>query len=658
MQDFLSCSANPRLLPPREAYRLWAPTYDSEPNPLLALEERVLGPMLLPLVPGRDVVDVGCGTGRWLRRALAAGAQTAIGVDQSPEMLVQAAAKPGLKNRLLRADCGALPLRASCADLLICSFVLGYISNLENFVRQIARVARRGADLFISELHPDARARGWQRTFHHENRVCHIEAYFHSQVELCGLLAGLGFRLLCCREPAFGEAERSIFLQRGKSALFEQTSKLPAALIWHFRCDPESPRSSGMGHDRTEQSGRQTLRLTGARVVLGPTETIRADLEIRGGRVVSLNTRPVSRKSRVGTELNLDGYLLFPGLINSHDHLEFSLFPRLGNGPYRNFQNWARDIYKPEAPPVLNHRQVAKPVRLWWGGVKNLACGVTTVCQHNPYEAEFDNPAFPVRVLKPYGWAHSLTMGQDVAGAFRATPAEAPFFIHLGEGIDTRSRNEVFKLDRLGCLTRRTVLIHAVGLDARGWALVQERGASAVWCPSSNLFTLGRTINVAVAEANPRVILGSDSPLTSCGDLLDEIAFACAKLAVPPELIYEMVTSRPADALGLGNGEGRIARGGVADLFALTDLDHRAMPAQALASASFARVELVILGGETRLAAPEIVRRGPPELCSSFKKVQVDRSERYIRAPLEWLCAQATPHLGHNLQLAGKQVRL
>jgi amidohydrolase family protein len=297
-------------------------------------------------------------------------------------------------------------------------------------------------------------------------------------------------------------------------------------------------------------------------------------------------------------------------------------------------------------------------VRLWWGGIKNLLSGVTTVCQHNPYEAEFDNPAFPVRVLKPYGWAHSLTMGQDVKGAFHATPPDAPFFIHLGEGVDTRSRNEVFKLDRIGCLSRRTVLIHAVGLDAAGWTLVQQRGAAAVWCPSSNLFTLGRTIDVSVAEANRRIILGSDSPLTSTGDLLDEMAFARSKLAVPPELIFEMVTSRPADVLGLHNGEGRIARGGIADLFALADLDRRASPAEALAHSSFARVEIVMVGGEVRLASPEMTRRGLPDLTHAFAQIRIDRSERYVRAPLQWLCAQAAPHLGRNLRLAGKQVRL
>lgn len=656
MQTDPRCSANSRVLRPREAYRLWAPTYDS-PNPLLALEERVLGQLILPAVAGRDVVDLGCGTGRWLPRVLAAGARNAVGIDQSWEMLAQAARKSGLKAHLLRGDCSALPLVNGCADVLICSFVLGYVPDLEAFAREIARIARCRADLFISEFHPEARSRSWRRSFRYKDQVFEIEDYRHSPAQLCGSLAAYGFRLNACQEAAFGEPERRIFTMRGKAALFEEARAIPAALLWHFRSEAEPAESRHTGSNRTEHTSNRTLHLTGARVALGPTETVDADVEIADGRIVSLNPRPASRKRPVGTELNLDGYILLPGLINGHDHLEFSLFPRLGNGPYQNSEQWAREIYKPERAPVLNHRQVPKSVRLWWGGVKNLLCGATTVCQHNPYAAEFDNPAFPVRVLKPYGWAHSLTMGQDVAGAFKATPENAPFFIHLGEGVDTRSRNEVFKLDRLGCLSRRTVLIHAVGLDASGWRLVEDRGASAVWCPSSNLFTLGRTIKAVMAEANPRIILGSDSPLTSSGDLLDEVAFASAKLAVRPEIVYEMVTSRPAEALGLSNGEGRIRKGGVADLFALLDSDRRATPAQALSTASFARIEMVILGGEARLASPEIAGRCPPEF-SGFAKIRVNRSERYIRAPLEWLCAQTGPHLGRNLRLAGRQVRV
>ncbi len=48
------------------AHRLWAATYDEAPNPLLALEGRLLKP-LLPRTRGLLVVDVACGSGRWSR---------------------------------------------------------------------------------------------------------------------------------------------------------------------------------------------------------------------------------------------------------------------------------------------------------------------------------------------------------------------------------------------------------------------------------------------------------------------------------------------------------------------------------------------------------------------------------------------------------------
>ncbi|HET7749310.1 MAG TPA: hypothetical protein VFK81_08015, partial [Terriglobales bacterium] len=64
------------------------------------------------------------------------------------------------------------------------------------------------------------------------------------------------------------------------------------------------------------------------------------------------------------------------------------------------------------------------------------------------------------------------------------------------------------------------------------------------------------------------------------------------------------------------------------------------------------------LGGEVRLSSPGIAERGQLEFGNAFNTIYVDRSERYIRAPLQWLCSQATPHVGRNLRLAGKQVRL
>ena len=57
----------------REGFSRWSEVYDDQPNPLLALEERFLAE-LLPDVRGLDVVDIGCGTGRWLARLASQGA--------------------------------------------------------------------------------------------------------------------------------------------------------------------------------------------------------------------------------------------------------------------------------------------------------------------------------------------------------------------------------------------------------------------------------------------------------------------------------------------------------------------------------------------------------------------------------------------------------
>ena len=88
----------------KEAYRLWAPEYDSTPNPLLSLEERHLSP-LIGSAADCDVVDLGCGTGRWLAQLEKSGVRSAIGVDASSEMLSEAAKKLRPSTSLILADC-------------------------------------------------------------------------------------------------------------------------------------------------------------------------------------------------------------------------------------------------------------------------------------------------------------------------------------------------------------------------------------------------------------------------------------------------------------------------------------------------------------------------------------------------------------------------
>ena len=101
-----------------------------------------------------------------------------------------------------------------------------------------------------------------------------------------------------------------------------------------------------------------------------------------------------------------------------------------------------------------------KPVRYWWGALRNLISGVTTVCHHNPYAPEV--------VVSRYGWAHSLAFTPNVVESFRAAPADAPIITHLAEGTDQRSRGESFHLVKIRALDSQTVIVHGAGLDHEG----------------------------------------------------------------------------------------------------------------------------------------------------------------------------------------------
>ncbi|MFB3920156.1 MAG: amidohydrolase family protein [Terriglobia bacterium] len=408
-------------------------------------------------------------------------------------------------------------------------------------------------------------------------------------------------------------------------------------------------------HQARSRTG--TLRLTGARVALDAQTAVRADVVIKDGRIREILPQPAGHSARAKREemtVDLPGYLLLPGLINAHDHLEFNLFPRLGSGPYANFRDWAGDIFRPDESPVREHLGVPKRVRLWWGAIKNLLCGVTTVCHHNPYDEEVFGGDFPVRVVSRYGWAHSLALEKDIAARFRATPEGAPFLIHLAEGTDQTSAREIFTLHELGALDARTVIIHAVGLDARGRALVEARGAGIVWCPSSNLFTLGKTLSLEELRRHRRVALGSDSALTGAGDLLDEMRLASHTTSVGSHRLYGMVTEEAARVLQLGDGEGRLEVGSVGDVVAVRDKG--GTPADILAASSVEDVELTIVAGNPQSMSDEYLNRFPSDSWIGFSAMQTGGVKRWVRAPLARLFEETSAHLPLPVRLAGRSV--
>ena len=110
------------------------------------LEMRVVA----PLAAGAQVLEVGCGTGLILER-LARHATTASGVDLSPGML-RVARERGLS--VVLGSATNLPFADDSFDL-VCSFkVLAHIPDIEQALREIARVTRPGGRMLLEFYNP------------------------------------------------------------------------------------------------------------------------------------------------------------------------------------------------------------------------------------------------------------------------------------------------------------------------------------------------------------------------------------------------------------------------------------------------------------------------------------------------------------------------
>lgn len=345
-------------------------------------------------------------------------------------------------------------------------------------------------------------------------------------------------------------------------------------------------------------------------------------------RVLALDGPP-----RAGdTVVDLQGAFVLPGLVNAHDHLELNHYGRLkGRDTYGNALEWIDDLRPRLSADAAIKNGRAHPLgeRLFIGALKNLLAGVTTVAHHNPFYPELRR-TIPIRIVRRYGWAHSFALerqpagargepGGEIASRWHATPADAPFIVHLAEGVDADARGELPRLEALGCLKPNTVIVHGVAIDGNGWRRVARAGAGLVWCPASNAFLFGRTASVRdlldLNGSRPPVALGTDSRVTGARDLLDEMRCALQSGEAAAADLYGMVTHGPAALLRLPRA-GRLYVGGPADLIVVPQpaestaenanpsIDEHA--GRALLAAARRDIRIVVLDGRPLVGDPNL----------------------------------------------------
>jgi len=278
------------------------------------------------------------------------------------------------------------------------------------------------------------------------------------------------------------------------------------------------------------------------------------DIHIREGKIQSID--PCT-----GTEegWNMQGALAFPGLINSHDHLEFNCYSYTGNRKYANYRDWGNDIQQNNRAEIDRVLRIPEYLRMRWGMYKNMINGVTTVVHHGKPIARGD---YPVHIVQSCQSLHSV--GFEPRWKWKLNhPLKMgiPVAMHVGEGTDELAKEETRELLRWNLLKRKIVAVHGVGMTED-----MAKGFHALaWCPATNFFLLGATAQVDKLKKHLPIIFGTDSTLTASWNIWDQLREARATALLNDEELLDSVTREPSAVWNL-HERGTLSPGMMADI--------------------------------------------------------------------------------------------
>jgi SAM-dependent methyltransferase len=184
-----------------DGYAAWAPLYDDDGNPLIAVEGPAIQGWFGPL-EGQRVLDLGCGTGRHTQSLVEAGA-IVHALDGCTEMLARASHKlqaHGVGFVLHRLP-DPVPFADSTFDLIVLGLVAEHINDLAAVLSEASRVAKPDARCLLSALHPDRTASGQRARFIDPStgQRRHIATIHRSAEEYIAIAGSAGWSLVDAR---------------------------------------------------------------------------------------------------------------------------------------------------------------------------------------------------------------------------------------------------------------------------------------------------------------------------------------------------------------------------------------------------------------------------------------------------------------------------
>lgn len=276
--------------------------------------------------------------------------------------------------------------------------------------------------------------------------------------------------------------------------------------------------------------------------------------------------------------------VLFPGLLDTHNHPSWNTFPALtfADIPFRHRNEWARTPeYKAWAArrnevirnPAVQDFKTAMISK--YGEFLELMAGCIAI-QGISGNTEYAHPdfgpinleVFPTRIA-------SEVFPMDMKAAQRAEMkkringgAVKAYLIHLSEGTDEFARSQLDTWVHWGMLTKETAIIHGTPYGTNDLSKIAKAGASIVWAPKSNMTLYHGTADIPLyLKYGINVAIAPDWTPSGGYNMLEELGYAWRLNqsnfvgSLTPKDLVDMATINAARAVALGDHYGKIAPG-------------------------------------------------------------------------------------------------
>jgi len=219
----------PRLFPTKEkdveeAYDLWSHSYDAQPgNLMFALDESIFTKFIQKVsFQNKVIVDVGCGTGRHWDKLYAKNPMRLIGYDVSHGMLKILKEKyPNAETHRLISN-SLEGLENNSCEIIISTLAAAHIEDIEDAFTQWNRVLKPGGHIIMTDYHPNALAKGGNRTFTHNGKLIAVKNYVHPLAKIWGIANKLGFRMEAFKEKQIDESVKHYYEKQNAIKVYER----------------------------------------------------------------------------------------------------------------------------------------------------------------------------------------------------------------------------------------------------------------------------------------------------------------------------------------------------------------------------------------------------------------------------------------------------